>query len=944
MSSSRPPEGLYTEDQASRAVYSRAACIYTRQPVGVCFPRAGEDLSWALSQCSKRGMPLTMRGGGSGLAGQSVGEGIVADVSRWMNRVEAVDGDGRKAVVEPGVVLSDLNRALSEHGLRFAPDPSSQDFCTLGGMLANNSKGARSVKYGATVDHVLSLDLLLADGTQVRLDRGFRLPAEYPHPGLRQAANLIAEHRQSILSRWPRCRANASGYNLRGCLGDDALRVDLLPLFIGSEGTLAIFLSATLNLIPLPKHQSLAMLGFPGVECAGRAVLDLMPLAPSACEILDGTFLDIIRRGLGTFPLPVDDAVGTILLVESDGDTRDEAEAGMDALLQAAQTAGPVSVRRAETASERAAIWSFRKAASPLLNKERGRLKSVRFIEDGAVPAEAIPAYLNGIAQILRARDIETVIFGHAGDGHFHVNPFMDLRDPAHFGQMAHIAREQAHLLSELDGTLSGEHGDGRLRTPYLPAIYGDLVDLFRKIKVALDPMEVLNPGIIAPAKAEPMDKGIRFSPAYQRAVLPGRLSDENWATEAERCHGCGTCRDFCPTAQASDFDLFSSRGRGHLLQALLAGELAPEVAGRPEVRDIFESCLGCSMCAIHCPTGVDIAPLAAAFREAYTPMLTKARDRFMASVPTMGYRTGSSLGRLLLRAGTLAPVRAVNSALLGIRSDLSAPLLAPGFAFDPGRLYHYPGTGTGRAVYFYGCYGNTYNPDGESRLAVAVLTALGVEVVVPPQACCGVSKMTRGLLDAAATDVAFNRRMILPYVREGFTVVASAPSCLLALKREQPRFYGGAEGEELAASCTGLFSFIREVLDRSPTSLGRVESRMVYQTPCHGAVLGSASDEVEVLRRIPGVEVLDVTEECCGLSGSFGAEARRAALSDAISLPLAARIAKSSPGLVVTPCGSCKTQDEAKTGLPVSHPLVLLARSLGLEAPEVNGMPCGKG
>jgi glycerol-3-phosphate dehydrogenase subunit C len=297
-----------------------------------------------------------------------------------------------------------------------------------------------------------------------------------------------------------------------------------------------------------------------------------------------------------------------------------------------------------------------------------------------------------------------------------------------------------------------------------------------------------------------------------------------------------------------------------------------------------------------------------------------------------------------LLRAGNLSAARSASASLLGIRSDLTAPLLAPGFAFDPGRLYHYPGTGAGKAVYFYGCYGNTYNPDGEARLAVAVLSALGVEVVVPPQACCGVSKMTRGLLDAAAPDVAFNRRMILPYVREGFRVVASAPSCLLALKREQPKFYEGAEGEELAASCTGLFSFIRELLDRSPASLGRVESRMVYQTPCHGAVLGSAADEVEVLRRIPGVEVLDVTEECCGLSGSFGAEARHAGLSDAISLPLAARIQKSSPSLVVTPCGSCKTQDEAKTGLPVSHPLVLLARALGLEAPALNGTPCLRG
>ena len=221
------------------------------------------------------------------------------------------------------------------------------------------------------------------------------------------------------------------------------------------------------------------------------------------------------------------------------------------------------------------------------------------------------------------------------------------------------------------------------------------------------------------------------------------------------------------------------------------------------------------------------------------------------------------------------------------------------------------------------------------------ILGALGVEVVVPPQACCGVSKMTRGLLDAAAPDVDFNRRSFLPYVRQGFKVVASAPSCLLALQREQPAFFPSSEAEELASACVPVFTFLREVLDSTTPPLRRVEARVVYQTPCHGAVLGSQRDEVAVLKRIPGVEVLDVTEECCGLAGSYGAESRRAALSDAIATSLIARIRKASPDLVVTPCGSCKTQDEAKLGLPVEHPLALLARALGLSAPVVNGRPC---
>ncbi len=935
-----PPLGSFHQDPAHLAVYSRAACIYRRRPAGVLFPKAEEDLQWALSYAMENRLPLTMRGGGSGLAGQTVGRGLVADVSRWMNRVLSVDVERREAVVQPGVVLSDLNRALAPNSLRFAPDPSSQDFCTIGGMLADNSKGARSVKYGPTSAHVKALGLILADGSHLTLERGARRPEEYGHPALAKAAALIGGRRDEILERWPRSRANASGYNLKGCLGEPGF-VDLVPLFIGSEGTLAIFTEAVLDLTPVPPHQSMVMLEFGDVESAGRAVLDILPRGPSACEILDNTFLEIIRAGLGTFPLPVDDGARTILLVEADGATREEAEAGMDRLLEAAASARPTGVHRAATAADRAAIWSFRKAASPLLNQGRGRLKSVRFIEDGAVPTEAIPAYLRGVSAILASRRIDSVIFGHAGDGNFHVNPFLDLKDPSHFAQVPLIAREVAELLAGLHGSLSGEHGDGRLRTPFLPMIYGDLTDLFRQIKLALDPDEVLNPGIIAPAEAEPMESGLRFHPDYRRAALPGRLCEESWAFEAERCHGCGTCRDFCPTAQATDHDLLSSRGRGHLLQALLDGELSPRDAGRPEVRAIFDSCLGCSLCAIHCPTGVDIAPLAAAFREAFTPPLGRIRDRFLGQVPSMGYKLGARTGRLALQAGNLFPLRQLNGALLGLRSDLVAPEMAGRFAFDPGRLYHYPGDGAGKALYFYGCYGNTYNPDGEAELAVTVLNALGVEVVVPPQACCGVSKLTRGLADAAAPDVLFNRASFLPYIREGFSLVASAPSCLLALVKEQPRFFPCGEAQELARASAGLFTFLLGILERQPDRLGPVPLRVVYQTPCHGAVLGSFRDEVELLRRIPGLEVLDVTSECCGLAGSFGAESRHAGLSEAIAAPLYERIRRASPQAVVTPCGSCKAQDEGHLSWPVVHPLTLLARALGIEAPGISGAPC---
>lgn len=921
-----PPEGAFLTDTAHRAVYSRAACIYARRPVGVLYPKGEADLRWGLERARESGASLTLRGGGSGLAGQTVGTGIVADVSRWMASVLSVDEDAREAVVQPGVVLSDLNRLLSPRGLRFSPDPSSQDFCTLGGMLANNSKGARSVKYGTTLAHTRALTLLLADGARVVLARGFRSPGEYGHPALREAASLIAARRKEILERWPRSRTNTSGYNLKDCLGPGE-GIDLVPLFVGSEGTLGVVVEARLGLLDLPRRQDLVLLEFPDVASAGRAVLDISPVGPSALEILDETFLEIIRLGYGAFPLPVDDWARCLLLVETDGQSAEEAAASMDAVLAAARGAGATGSRRASTPDERAMIWAFRKAASPLLNRGRGRLKSIRFIEDGAVPGEAIPSYLRGVQEILAGRGVQVVIFGHAGDGNFHVNPFMDLTDPAHFREMPRIAREVAELLASLGGALSGEHGDGRLRTPFLPLVYGPLTDLFRQIKLALDPDEILNPGIIAPAEAEPMEAGTRFHPAYARAVLPGRLSREEWAAEAERCHGCGTCRDFCPTASATDHDLYSSRGRAHLLQALLSGELDPAEARRLGVREIFESCLGCSQCALHCPTGVDVAPLAAAFREAWTPRLGRVRNALLARLPALGYSPLSGAAR----AAGAAPARILGGALLGLRTDLKAPALAPGVAFDPGRLHRFdaPRNGNGRAAYFYGCFGNTYNPEGEAQLAVRVLNALGVDVVVPAQACCGVSKFARGLPDAAAQDVAFIRRNFLPWVEKGYTIVASAPSCLLAIAREHARYFPSGESEALSKACTGLFTFLAARLDARPEALQEVPLRVVYQTPCHAAVLGTAGDEVAVLGRIPGLAILDVTQECCGLAGSHGAEARHAPLAEAVAAPLYARIRSSRPEAVVTPCGSCRIQDEAHLGLPVLHPLEVLARAL---------------
>lgn len=928
-------------DPVTRSVYSRAACIYKRFPRGVCFPDGPEDLALLLQEGRAGAGGVTIRAGGSGLAGQSVGEGIVADISCRMNRVLSVDAASNEAVVEPGVVLEKLNAVLQPKGLWFSPDPSSQDFCCLGGMLANNSKGARSVKYGNTLANVNWVEVMLADGTIHRLDGEAKAPEAYNHPALRQTAGLIAANAQAIVSGWPAARANSSGYNLKGCLGENGT-VSLLPLFIGSEGTLGLFMKAGLHLRKLPAHRVLTLFGFSNLESAVRAVPQLGPLKPSACELLDQTFLEIIRHGLGDFPLPVDTGVNTLLLVEADGETSDVARASMEDMIKAAGNEGLVQCRRSSSPSEHGAIWAFRKAASPLLNKGRGTLKSVRFIDDGSVPTGAIPAYVEGVTEILQARDIQPVIYGHAGDGNFHVNPFMDLKDPRYFSQVPLIAAETARLLRSLGGSLSGEHGDGRLRTPFLKMIYGPLTDLFRQVKVVLDPEEVLNPGVIAPREPEPMTRGLRFSPRYTHAELPVPLCRSSTKLEIERCHGCGTCRDFCPTSRHGGHELWSSRGRNHFLQALLAGDLDANDARRDTAAQLFESCLGCSLCAVHCPTGVNVSHLAASVREAFPVRRRRVHDILLGELPSMGYKVRGSVGLLLARAGSTRPARALASSLLHLSLPQKTPFpSAP--AFDPSKLYRFTGDGAGRVAYFYGCFGNTYDPAGEAILAVSVLTALGVEVVVPPQGCCGISKMARGLRARAAEDVRFTRRMFKPWIQRGYALLASSPSCLLALAVDHPTLLPGEGSEVLSAAAQPLFRYLKNLMIHKRPDLGMVRKRIVYQTPCHARATGSYADDAAVLRMIPGLELLDVTSECCGMAGSHGLETPWRDMTESMAGDLSARIRRSQPDVVVTPCGSCRIQVQNHLPFPVIHPLSILAESLGvLESglPPEDGSP----
>ncbi|MCI0409457.1 MAG: FAD-binding oxidoreductase [Acidobacteria bacterium] len=492
--------GEILTDPTSRERYSMAECIYRVTPCAAVLPASREDVHEALRLARETGLPLTARGAGSAVAGQSLGSGIILDFSAHMNRILEVNIPERWARVEPGVVLGDLNRTLARSGLRFAPDPSSSEFCTLGGMIANNAGGPRSVRYGPTRDHVLSLTVALAGG-EVLETRPVDLKELSQEPSgelsrlSRALFDLVSPRLEAVRRVTPLVRRKASGYELLRSVHPQG--VDLTQVLIGSEGTLAVTLEAKLKLTQIPGAIATALLYFRDLESLGVGVLQALRHDPSAVEALDRSFLDLIRLAGQAEVRALPDDTEAVLIVDLEGDDAAQVAGKLKHLAADLVRSGlAAGILPGLDPATRSRIWEIRKAASPILTARQERLRNTRFIEDACVPTERLPVFLREIRRILAHHRLQAAIFGHAGDAILHVNPFLDPGDPDIALKMERIAVEYDEMVLSLDGALSGEHGDGRLRTPFLGRAFGEVANLFRDIKAAFDSRGLLNPGI----------------------------------------------------------------------------------------------------------------------------------------------------------------------------------------------------------------------------------------------------------------------------------------------------------------------------------------------------------------------------------------------------------------------------------------------------------------
>jgi len=964
-------------DGASRAMHATDASVYQIIPLGVVTPRSRDDVVQVVRICRRHGVSITARGGGTSQAGQAIGAGLSLDFSRYMNRVLDLDTEAATVTVEPGIVLDELNALLKPHGLQLPLDLSTSNRATIGGMIANNSAGTRSIIYGKTIDYVERLDVLFSDGSGASLGplSAEALAARLEQEDLEGAAwrtvqRLGSEMADEIRRRYPRIQRRVGGYNLDEFVPQvETARstgpFNLARILVGSEGTLGLTVAAKMRLAPLPPLRALCSVQFDDLLEAMSAAPVILKHGPSAVELLDRFMLDKTAGRIEYAPLRgfIKGDPGAVLLVEFFGQSDEELGEKIRNLQADLEARGVGNdLYRALGPEEQARIWELRRAALGLTMSQTGDAKAMSVVEDTAVPPERLHDYIENFQRILAKYDTQAGFYAHASVGLLHIRPVINLKSAQGVQRFEAIATEVADLVLEYGGALSGEHGDGLVRAPFQEKMFGPaLYSAFCEVKAAFDPDNMLNPGKIVHAPA--LTSNLRYrSPvghldeAGQHSLGTGRpdvnregveetgaapddatafdFSDFGGLLRAtEQCTGVGACRKtltgtMCPSYMATRNEIDSTRGRANALRLALSGGLEATGFGDEELLPVLDLCLECKACKRECPTGVDMARLKSEFLHRYHARRgAPLKDRVLSQADRIA-RWGSRLAPLSNWLAAAGPVRRLNELLLGL--DRRRPL--PPFSRRPfTRSWRNaePAGGPARTkvALFADTFNNFYEPD-QLADAVTVLQSCGAQVTVAPQVCCGRPLISKGFLGGAARQASATTSALLPLAEAGLPVLFCEPSCYSAVQDDHPRLLRGAaqtDARKVAAACRLVEEWAGPRM--KPTKPG--PSRVLIHGHCHQKALVGMQPLQQLLAAIPDCDLSVLDSGCCGLAGLFGYE--RYDVSKLIGerrlLPAARNLEENE--ILVSPGFSCRQQVKHFTGVESHSPASLLASLL---------------
>ena len=945
----RETRGEVRFDAMSRALYSTDASMYEISPVGVVIPRTAEDAIAAVEIVGRHGGALLSRGGGTSLAGQTVARAVVIDFSKYMRRVLEECPEEGWARVEPGIVLDELNRQIRPSGRMFTPDPSTSNRGTVGGAIGNNSCGAHSIIWGKTVDNVHELDLVLSDGSTARfgpLTEG-ALESKARAGGaegaiLRKLAALGQSCAHEVEARFPKIMRRVGGYNLDELAG--AGPPDMARFVVGSEGTLVTVTGAVVKTVPIPKARGLAVAHFRTLHESMEATVAALELEPAAVEHIGSMILSTVRSNLSYSRLMdfVEGEPDSLLAVEFVGDTEAEVAARIDALERrfAKGGLGYATVRMMDARAQ-SRVWDVRKAGLGLMMNVPGAAKPLAFVEDTAVAPEVLPEYVRRFDEIVRAHDTEAGYYGHASVGCLHIRPLVNLKLQEGVDRMVSLASAVSDLVLEFGGSMSGEHGDGLVRSVWNEKMFGPkLYEAFREVKRIFDPNGIMNPGKIV--DPPPMTENLRISPSYAPMRVETGLDfgpEEGFAGAIERCNGQGACRKpsggtMCPSYMATMEEEHSTRGRANALRAVISGGLPPDALTGRRLYDVLDLCLECKACKAECPSNVDMAKLKYEFLHMYRKANgLPLNARMLGDVAWL-----SSIGSRLAPVSNLVLGSGAARRVMERAAGIDRRRRLPAFARRTFRQWFRKRQGAasagarGTVALFVDTF-TEYNHPEVGKAAVAVLERLGYGVLVPDAACCGRPMLSAGMLDAAKKNARANVDALHPHVAAGATVVGLEPSCTLAIADDYRDLLGGGrEVEEVRRNTVTFDRLVDEALsEASDSPFGRPPEQALYFGHCHQKALTGTASAMNVLRRLSGGGASEIDAGCCGMAGSFGMTSARYDLSMRIAEDrLLPAVRRAPPGAAIVSDGvSCRAQILEGAGRQAKHLAQLLQEAL---------------
>jgi FAD/FMN-containing dehydrogenase/Fe-S oxidoreductase len=926
-------------DKVSRSIYSTDASIYEIEPIGVVIPRTHEDVFAVMEITRDFNVPVLPRGGGTSLAGQTVGEAVVVDMSKHLNRVLDVNTEERWALVEPGVVQEQLNLHLRPMGYLFGPDTSTANRATLGGMMGNNSAGSHSILYGKTIDHVLEMDVVLASG-ELRTLGEMKFDEAVHKGGIEgRVADIVNNNREEIDRRYPKIQRRVSGYNL-----DEFVRngkFNLAKLVVGSEGTLATVHQARVRIEPRPPATALCVVHFADIVESIRASEIILPFKPSAIELVDDLILSLARDSLELSRQMgfVEGKPAALLLVEFYGENRQELQSRIESLEAALKREkfGYAWVR-AFDAAEQLAIWKLRKAGLGLLLGMKGERKPIAFIEDCAVDPSRLPEFFVRFRDVIHKYGTTAGYYGHASVGCLHIRPLINTKDARDIQTMKAMTDEIADMVMEFGGGMSGEHGDGLARSYLNEKLFGpQLYKAFQDVKRAFDPQNRMNPGKIV--NAPPMTENLRYGPGYRTLTINTHYDftrEGGLATAVELCNGAGVCRKknegtMCPSYMVTLEDVHSTRGRANYMREILAGNVDAREFTGTALHDVLDLCLECKGCKAECPSNVDMAKLKYEFLAHYNEANgTPLRSRLFANIHGLS-RMASVWPALANAAGRNPLLRRLLDRFLGVDARRKLPPIAGQTFeswFEKRRTAETAGN-AGKVVFFHDTFLNFNYPE-VGIAATMLLEAAGYRVELAERRCCGRPMISKGLPEEARANADFNVRRLAPFVAQGYAIVGCEPSCILTFRDEYPDLLKGEAVNAVARASYLLEEFVvREKAEgRWKLALKQQPEKALVHGHCHEKALIGSRFLKESLALAYTVEEID--SGCCGMAGSFGFEKEHYDLSMAIGRRrLFPAVEKQPEAIVVAPGVSCRQQVEQATGRRALHPAEALARAL---------------